>query len=170
VTDCSVDGCRAEHLAKGYCQRHYSRVRRTGSPEGATVDWRFFSKVRQVGDCWEWRHTDSNGYGTQFQRTLPHRWAYEYLRAPIPEGLELDHLCRNRRCVNPWHLEPVTRRVNAMRGVGSKETCVNGHPYTEENTYRDPTKGKRGCRACRQEASQRSAARKAARTLLRSTP
>jgi hypothetical protein len=164
VTSCTVPGCDRTHLAKGYCQRHYSRARRNGSAQETTVASRFFSKVSQAGDCWEWRHVTPSGYGTLFRRMLPHRWAYQYLRAPIPEGLELDHLCRNRRCVNPWHLEPVTRRVNAMRGVGSKETCVNGHPYTEENTYRDPSKGKRGCRTCRQEATHRWAARKAART------
>jgi hypothetical protein len=164
MAGCVVAGCQSTHFGKGYCHMHYRRVRRTGSPQGATVEWRFFTRVRQVGDCWQWHKTDPNGYGTLFQRMLPHRWAYEFLRAAIPDGLELDHLCRNRRCVNPWHLEPVTRRVNAQRGVGSKEACVNGHPYTEENTYRDPSRGKRGCRMCRQAANHRYAARKAART------
>jgi hypothetical protein len=165
VTACVVAGCQGAHFGKGYCHMHYRRVQRTGSPQGATPEWRFFTKVSQSGDCWEWHKTDRAGYGTQFYAMLPHRWSYEYFRAPIPDGLELDHLCRNRRCVNPWHLEPVTRRVNAMRGVGSKEACVNGHPYTEENTYRHPSKGTRGCRTCRQEQANRSrAARKAARS------
>lgn len=155
MTACVVAECEGAHLANGYCRKHYSRVRRTGSPDGATVEWRFFTRVRQVGDCWEWHKTTPTGYGTLFQRMLPHRWAYQFLRAPIPEGLELDHLCRNRRCVNPWHLEPVTRRVNAMRGVGSKETCVNGHPYTEGNTYRRPDRGTRMCRECVRNANSR---------------
>lgn len=160
MTGCAVPECTGRHFGQGLCQKHYLRVRRTGSTDGATVEWRFFTRVRQAGDCWEWHKIDPNGYGTLFQRTLPHRWAYQYLRADIPDGLELDHLCRNRRCVNPWHLEPVTRRVNAMRGVGSKQACVNGHPYSEENTYRAPGTGKRHCRICAAKANRRHAARR----------
>lgn len=157
---CSVPGCERRRAAKGYCLPHYKRWRRTGSPTGLTVEQRFFAKVTESGDCWEWHRVDPNGYGTVFQPVrgearLPHRWAYQFLRADIPDGLELDHLCRNRRCVNPWHLEPVTRRVNAQRGVGSKEACVNGHPYTEENTYVRPDRGTRMCRACNNNPASR---------------
>jgi hypothetical protein len=93
-----------------------------------------------------------------------HRVAYELLVGPIPEGLELDHLCRNTRCVNPEHLEPVTGRENLMRAVSSwaaknaaKTHCPQGHPYDEENTKvkRD---GGRACRACGREFMRRKRA------------
>jgi hypothetical protein len=79
---------------------------------------------------------------------------YQYFIAEIPEDLTLDHLCRNRACCNPWHLEPVTAVVNVMRGVAptaqhARATeCVSGHPFDDENTYRNPTTGQRSCRAC----------------------
>ena len=141
------------------CLKHYKVWRRRGTTEPITAEQRFFAKVTQADDCWLWNHTDPNGYGTLFSddnvRWLPHRWSFTYLREAIPEGLELDHLCRNRACVNPWHLEPVTRRVNAARGVGSIEACKHGHSYTPENTYTRPDRGTRQCRTC---AALRSAA------------
>jgi hypothetical protein len=83
---------------------------------------RFWAKVLggDVDSCWEWQgYLMPNGYG-QFGLAkglivLAHRWSYEHMRAPIPAGLDIDHLCVNRRCVNPWHLEPVTRAVNLAR-------------------------------------------------------
>jgi hypothetical protein len=77
--------------------------------------------------CWVWRKaTDPNGYGRFWfdGRMLgAHRVSYQLLVGPVPEGLDLDHLCRNRRCVNPSHLEPVTRRTNLVRG----DTLVSAH-------------------------------------------
>src|SRR5688572_21764976 len=70
-----------------------------------------------------------------------HRLMYVALRGPIPDGLELDHLCRNHACVNPWHMEPVTGRVNKLRGTSpsavhaAKTHCPKGHAYTPENVY-----------------------------------
>lgn len=156
---CTAPGCERTKAAKGYCLNHYKMWRRRGTVAPITAEERFFARVTQVGECWEWHRKDPNGYGAQFDdknvKWLPHRWAYTFLRADIPEGLELDHLCRNRACVNPWHLEPVTRRVNAQRGVGSIEACKHGHPYTPENTYTRPDRGTRQCRTC---AALRSAA------------
>lgn len=108
--------------------------------------------------CWLWAGALSQGYGSvsldgRSQRA--HRVVYKLLAGEIPDGLQLDHLCRVRRCVNPSHLEPVTNRENAIRGVGwagqhaRKTHCVNGHEFSPENTYvwaRDPRR--RYCRAC----------------------
>ncbi len=122
--------------------------------------------------CWIWTGTITNvGYGIFSpigRRCAAHRWSYEQLIGPIPEGLELDHLCRNRRCVNPMHLEPVTHRENIMRGTSpraaqAKQThCKWGHPFDEANTYRR-TNGGRGCRICQKAASRRSADRRKAK-------
>jgi hypothetical protein len=103
--------------------------------------------------CWLWlAQVSRDGYGKfkYIGGQLAHRFAYETARGPVPEGLELDHLCRQRSCVNPDHLEAVTRRENARRGLrGSLTThCPHGHEYTPENTYSNP-KGGRVCRACR---------------------
>lgn len=98
-----------------------------------------------------------------------HRYAYETLGpGPIPDGLVLDHLCRNRACCNPAHLEAVPQRTNVLRAPtaqatinAAKQACVRGHPYTADNTY--PFQGKRLCKACRAEQRRRyRAARKAA--------
>ena len=80
-----------------------------------------------------------------------HRVSWELLVGPIPEGLELDHLCRNHGCVNPDHLEPVTHAVNVRRGRGGtswaqKKHCPQGHPYDDANTYL--YRGRRSCREC----------------------
>lgn len=83
-----------------------------------------------------------------------HRWAYTHFIGPIPEGMHLDHICRNRRCVNPKHLEPVTVRENILRGVGPsaahsvKTECPQGHEYIGENLYVHPSGRYRACRAC----------------------
>lgn len=110
--------------------------------------------------CWEWIGARlPTGYG-RFRVSVPvrrlvpaHRLAYELYIGPVTEGKVLDHLCRNRRCVNPWHLEPVTNRENLLRGVSQsaenarKTHCKQGHEFTDENTYR--SNGQRMCRACR---------------------
>ena len=89
----------------------------------------------------------SNGRGV-----YAHRYAYEHFVAPIPKGLTIDHLCRNRACVNPAHLEVVTMRVNVLRGEtfaaenAAKTHCVHGHEFTQKNTYY--AKQGRVCRSC----------------------
>ncbi|MGW1814203.1 HNH endonuclease [Streptomyces sp. NPDC002125] len=103
----------------------------------------------------------SNSAGRGKKRTeRAHRWSYAYLRCEIPAGLEIDHLCRNRGCVNPWHLEPVTPLVNWERGISPwrlndlKDRCHQGHPFTPDNTYYHPA-GSRVCRRCRAMHQQR---------------
>lgn len=128
-------------------------------------DWmdRFLSHVTPVpGGCWQWTgYLMPNGYA-QFSRNgrkqYAHRVAYEFVHGPIPDGLVIDHLCRNRGCANPAHLEAVTQRTNILRGVGfvarrARQThCIRGHAFDTANTYRKPN-GTRQCRACRRRAA-----------------
>lgn len=114
--------------------------------------------------CWIWqRNTDQAGYGRHGSKRA-HRMVYESRIGPIPEGLTLDHLCRVHACVNPDHLEPVTRAVNVMRGEGHaavnarKTHCVRGHKFDERNTFIRP-EGWRACRACHRGQRNRKAAR-----------
>ena len=123
-----------------------------------TAEERFWRKVRKdPNGCWEWQGAKGQGYGNfylhgKFPRA--HRYAYELLVGPIPDGLTLDHLCRNRACVNPDHLEPVTQKVNTLRGEGlaaqnaRKTHCPEGHPLNGDNLYQQPGNGYRRCREC----------------------
>jgi hypothetical protein len=119
------------------------------------------------GGCWVWqRNYDSNGYGRHLHWKA-HRFAWLVLVGPIADGLQLDHLCRNRGCVNPTHLEPVTQRENLLRGEtiyaanAAKTHCKYGHEFTPENTRIIP-RGRR-CRACERRRSNESHKRKLAR-------
>jgi hypothetical protein len=130
-----------------------------------TPEDRFFLKVVENGECWDWvGYINDAGYGlfrpVDRTRVRAHRWCWEFFNGPIPEGLELDHLCRNRRCVNPWHLEPVTHRVNMSRAVWRKPEvlCGRGHVVADD-AYVTPA-GKRVCRLCRRVRSKNYRARK----------
>lgn len=118
------------------------------------VDARFWSKVAdsRPHECWLWRAAISDGYGAYREHgksTRAHRKAYIDLRGQIPLGLVLDHLCGTKHCVNPWHMESVTQRVNVRRWFARITHCVRGHEYTPENTYTG--RGRRECRACNRE-------------------
>lgn len=115
--------------------------------------------VDLVGDCWEWQSSKKYGYGqvrVDSKLHLAHRLVYEALIGPIPEGLDIDHLCRNRACVNPLHMEPVTRRENLLRGEGvvainaAKTHCLRGHPFEGDNLRINQRKYgiERACREC----------------------
>lgn len=129
--------------------------------------------VVDLSGCWVWQGSIApNGYGRMgigqrsrgTKRTVyTHRLSYELYVGPIPAGRELDHLCRNRACCNPGHLEPVTRRENTLRGDapallaqinGAKTHCIHGHPFDEANTTLRHGGGRR-CRACSRERHRR---------------
>ena len=126
---------------------------------------RFWAKVDFNGPlwngtpCWVWAASlDREGYGLFWfgRNVLAHRFAYVAVKGPIPEELEVDHLCRNRACENPQHMEPVTRQVNVLRGISFsavnavKTQCLRGHLFDERNT-RIGTLGSRFCRECQRE-------------------
>lgn len=127
------------------------------TPEG------FWGRVVKTQSCWLWTGAMTGGYGqVRFAGGFirAHRLAYELTNGQIPDGLDLDHLCRVTNCVNPAHLEPVTRPVNILRGVGmsakrARQThCKRGHEFTPENTYKWRTS--RICRACARQRKSRA--------------
>lgn len=188
---CSVEGCEKPARKRGWCDMHHSRWLRYGDVHyvrrkvtvGSPIV-RFMAKVEVstvsssyalgLGPCWLWTSAlNHHGYGL-FGRggrgggmAKAHRWSYEHFVGPIPQGLEIDHKCRVRACVNPAHLEPVTRAENQRRrpdgGAGVVEAskkamlthCKWGHPFDEGNTYVTPS-GSRACRSCRSARSRRS--------------
>lgn len=192
---CAIDGCDRRHYGHGWCQAHYSRWRKHGSPTGGgpvsliglPPEQRFWPKVNKnglvpeyrpdLGPCWEWLAARASisvggvGYGRfdagEGRSRQAHRYAYETLVGPIPEGLQLDHLCRNTLCVNPSHLEPVTPRVNYRRGFGvsgrnaRKTHCPQGHAYDGANTIQTRDGG-RQCRLCSVEYQRQLRARRGA--------
>lgn len=140
---------------------HYGRWQRNGDPLKLVIinlpmPERFWAKVQKSDGCWLWQgHLQcGTGYGSFYLNGKTrgvHRVAYELIKGTIPEGLELDHLCRVHACVNPDHLEAVTHAVNTKRGEAglfgrSKTHCPHGHEYTPENTY--VYKNGRYCRTC----------------------
>lgn len=126
---------------------------------------RFWPKVDKAGPdgCWLWTASlDTKGYGKFYDGeriVTAYRWAWTNARGPVPEGLELDHLCRVRRCVNPDHLEPVTHAENRRRA--RKTHCLRGHALDEANTYIRPN-GYGACRECLRRHARATRARKAA--------
>lgn len=166
---CSVDDCDLPVVGWGWCSKHYYRWKRHGSTDNPSpsIEERFWAKVIKTKTCWTYTGGLNRGYG-QFWlndkgRGIPaHVYAYRLLVDPTNTA-DLDHLCHtfdpvcpggadcpHRACVNPAHLQPVTRGQNSSRGAWRKTTCKRGHEFTEENT-RITKQGHRACRICDRE-------------------
>jgi hypothetical protein len=128
-----------------------------GQEEDVEAEERFWTHVDRRGpdECWEWTSKKWRGYGywtLRGKNWRVHRYSYTIMVGPIPEGMTIDHLCRNRGCVNPAHLEVVTHRENTLRGTGPsaqnarKTHCKRGHEFTPENTLLKG--GGRKCAVC----------------------
>lgn len=165
---CVVEDCQKSLNAKGFCSMHLARLRTHGSLEiakpkhsGLPEDVRFWKYVQITDDCWLWTGCVDRtvGYG-EFGRAVTgrkirvHRYVYELIKGPIPSGLQIDHLCRVRICVNPDHLEAVTQQENIRRGQSPpannarKTHCVRGHELNGSNLI-PMQHGHRRCRICR---------------------
>ena len=143
---CSIEGCEKPHKGQGYCQTHYRRLQRHGDPlvqgkhraEG-DVEERFWGYVDllgpvprirpHLGHCWIWTGyiNPRFGYGehaVEGRMVRAHSWGYKRFAGSIPEGLELDHLCRVLACVRFSHLEPVTHIENVRRGFRDRRTSA----------------------------------------------
>lgn len=130
------------------------------------------------GDCWLWLRNSSHKYGVitlggKNRKAYIHRWTYKLANGPIPDGLEIDHLCRKKRCCNPAHLEAVTGKENNMRSNSlsarnaRKTHCRAGHELVPENlTSRSIKRGERECRICAA-ARKRSEEQRAKRRISR---
>lgn len=121
---------------------------------------RFWSKVYFTGidTCWLWTAgLTEHGYGRfrDGRNVLAHRWSYEACISPIPDGLQLDHLCRAHNCVNPYHVEAVTGGENVRRGLHGvlRTHCPHGHELTPENTF-DARDQKRRCKPCNRRSAR----------------
>jgi hypothetical protein len=171
---CAVPGCEIDavpHQRGGLCRAHDSRMRRTGSvradrpviPLGTAEVDRLLAWVEKDSSsgCWNWTGKLHNGYGVSGGK-FAHCRSWRLLRGPIPDGLQIDHLCRNRRCVNPDHLEPVTPRENMVRALPFRPGavvdpnsrlyafCKAGHQMSGDNlAYKRD--GRRKCLACARE-------------------
>lgn len=171
---CMIEGCGGRLRSRGWCNKHYMRWLKHGSPhhvpQRAKTPMERFTEKIEVADCWHWlAGVDYDGYGIfsfEGRDVRAHRWIYMQLVGDIPADLQIDHLCRNTGCVNPDHLEPVPCRVNVHRSASppahnyAKTHCLRGHPFDEVNTYWFGP-GYRMCRECnrRSDASRGPRAR-----------
>lgn len=131
-TTCITDGCdRARHCRK-LCKMHYLRAWRAGQTAPLprlTAEQRFWKGVSKTDTCWEWTAgKNSDGYGSIYvdgKHTKTHRYSYELVNGPIPEGMVIDHICHNRGCVNPDHLRLATVKQNSENLSGPRVSNVN---------------------------------------------
>lgn len=162
IDQCSIGECPRSPRTLGWCNAHYQRWLRWGNPRAGRPIFDAYVEITDA--CWLWRGAlTHDGYG-RFRpggpgrrAAMAHRWLYELCVSPVPEGLQLDHLCRVRHCVNPDHLEPVTSRENKLRGIivfskrALKTHCPKGHPYSGTNVRYTPDGKSRYCLQCKRE-------------------
>lgn len=124
---------------------------------------RLLNRVEKTDECWNWTGSlSTSGYGQitgyvndEKTNLITHRVVYEHFKGKIPKNHSIDHLCRNKLCQNPEHLEAVTPRVNTLRGVSAvainaqKTHCSSGHPLSGKNLLMDKKNNVRMCKACR---------------------
>lgn len=144
-------------LRRGLCERHYRRFMKTGSTAAPVlIDDLSHYTIDPCG-CWLWDGALwPNGYGKTARpihgTQLAHRAFYLASGREIPDGMDLDHVhkrgCRHRHCVNPDHLEPVTRAVNLRRGFDARQVCRRGHDLTDPANIRTESNGVRLCIPC----------------------
>lgn len=145
---------KAKYCSISCANKSIKRKKLTTTPEE-----RFMSKVTKTKDCWEWNGAKMpSGYGRfgyttsegKLINTYAHRISYLFFKGELTKGLVIDHLCNNRGCVNPDHLELVTQKENLKRSdkviSKIKTHCIHGHPFNKENTYY--WNGEKRCRAC----------------------
>lgn len=180
---CEWPDCTRAIEVRDWCYMHYNSGLVNGDIKPICPLDRYWSQVDKhgpipeydpsLGPCWIWTGSPSNtGYGRfsmDGKRKSAHVWALEFASVEIPEGHEVDHLCRVQLCVNPSHLEPVTMYENVMRGISfsaenkRKTHCARGHEYNEENTRTTITPAgtaRRKCRVCERENAARYKSRK----------
>lgn len=127
---CSVEDCDRTHRSRGYCDLHYQRYMKYGTTEVQSAHYRnpedaFAARTKRCGACTLWTGAlDDCGYGSMWAHGRPvraHRWAWERQRGPLPPGAQLDHICRNRSCVEVSHLRLATASENcAYRGPSKR--------------------------------------------------
>lgn len=184
---CSVDGCDTPKVSWSancpYCRKHYERARKHGDPNFSMQDrtpiqerWKSRYVIDPTTGCWNWTGTISRGYGYirgNSVNYMAHRVAWESASGrPIAAGHEIDHLCRNKSCVNPDHLDEVTHTVNMERIPKKPQIthCKHGHKFTPKNTAVCRSKGRdiRRCVTCHRvnvrEAQRRYRARQKAQS------
>jgi hypothetical protein len=135
VKICTVEGCEKKRAGWGMCQMHYKRMKKTGTIDSPVRprSERFWAKVEKTETCWNWTgYKNRQGYGHIAREPgsagskLSHRVSYEMANGPIPEGMDIDHICHNKSCVNPAHLRVATRKENMENRPGPTRSSTSG--------------------------------------------